>query len=186
MITGTYAAVTRDTGTWMGPVRVVRLNIFGTVYRRRHSVIDVQLTGVAGSHRTHPQVWRATPRLFWTLFALVGLLIAGVLVVIISFLPARAPLANTGDYTIVREAVWARLNGTVEDALIEVAPGTTARSSNLRGFALKGSTYYYYLEGRPSFDPLNRGLVGRDEIEVVLRDDGGPAPLVIYRLLSRR
>jgi hypothetical protein len=148
-------------------------------------VIDVQVSRVDGSRHRAVPVWRATPRLFWTLFALTGVFIAGMLVLVVSLLPARAPLANTTDHAIVREAVWARLNGTVEDALIDVAPGITARSSNIRGFSLKGSTYYYYLEGRPSFDPLSRGLVHRDQVEVVLRDDGGPQALVIYRVVTK-
>jgi hypothetical protein len=164
---------------------MVRQKVSSAVDQGRHVVIDVQASQVAGSQQTAVPVWRATPRLFWTLFALIGVFIAGMLVLIVSLLPARAPLANTGDYAIVREAVWARLNGTVEDALIDVAPGITARSSNIRGFSLKGSTYYYYLEGRPSFDPLSRGLVHRDQIEIVLRDDGGPQALVIYRVVTK-
>ena len=96
---------------------------------------------------------------------------------------AWAPLARSADYARVREAIWSRMNSVVEDPLIEAAPGVTVRESNLRGFTLNGQTYYYYIEGRRGFDPLSRGAVDREQIEVLLRDDNGPKTLVIYRLL---
>jgi hypothetical protein len=98
-------------------------------------------------------------------------------------LPTHVPLARSGDYTLVRDAIWSRLNGATGDPLIEISPGVTARASSVRGFSLNGETYYYYLEGRRGFDPLSRGAVGKDAVEIVLRDDGGPKVLVIYRLL---
>jgi hypothetical protein len=61
----------------------------------------------------------------------------------------------------------------------------SARASSVRGFTLNGRTYFYYTEGQRGFDPLSRGAVDRSEIEIVLRDDGGPMPLVIYRLKGK-
>jgi hypothetical protein len=144
-------------------------------------VINVQLPGIA-AQRVAPVTRRPGPRIFWLLFAVEGALIAGVFVLVLFLLPSRAPVTRSTDYTLVRDAIWARLNGSASDPLLEVAPGLTARSSNLRGFALNGRTYYYYIEGRRGFDPLSRGVVDASAIEIVLRDDDGPQPLVIYRL----
>lgn len=82
----------------------------------------------------------------------------------------------------IRAAVQSRLDETVDDPLVEVAPGIVVRSSNIRGFRLNGEVYYYYLEGERNFDPLSRGIVGHGDIDVVLRDPVGSSPLVVYRL----
>jgi len=149
-------------------------------------VINAHSPDLVSRQRGVAPVWRATPRLFWTLFAIVGLFVAASLIYIGSLLlPPQAPLANAGDYQIIREAIWSRVDGSIDDPLIEVAPGMTARASSVRGFALEGQTYYYYFEGRSGFDPLSRGIIDRSEIEIVLRDAGGPAPLVIYRIVSK-
>jgi hypothetical protein len=146
-------------------------------------VLNVQLPEIGAQRVVAPVARRPGPRIFWMLFAIEAALIAGVFALVVLFLlPSRAPLAHNADYTLVREAIWARLNGSVPDPLIEVAPGLTARSSNLRGFNLNGRTYYYYIEGRRGFDPLSRGVVDASAIEIVLRDDDGPQPLVVYRL----
>lgn len=140
-------------------------------------------TAFINGEATTPTVLRThvTSKAFWLLFSIEGLIIAGVCALILYFLlPVSLPLTRASDYTAVREAVVARFSGAVADPLIEVAPGVTARSSNVRGFARNGVTYYYYLEGQQSFDPLGRGAFTREQIEVVLRDANGPMPLVIY------
>jgi hypothetical protein len=158
--------------------------LFLHILARGHRVINAQLQGVANPSRALPRIRRVGPSAFWLLFAIEGLFVALVLILVLQFaLPARAPLSRGADYSAVREAIWSRLNGA-PDPLIEIAPGITARESNLRGFSLRGQTYYYYIEGRRGYDPFSRGVVGPDAIEVVLRDDGGPQTLVIYRLLG--
>jgi len=147
-------------------------------------VINAQLHGTAGRERAIPHTRRVGPRAFWALFAIESVFIAATLLVTIQLLlPARAPLARSADYAAVREAIWSRLNAATSDRLIEISPGVSVRESSVRGFSLNGQTYYYYLEGRRGFDPLSRGAVERDDVEIVLRDDGGPSTLVIYRLL---
>jgi hypothetical protein len=126
---------------------------------------------------------RIGPRAFWLLFAVEGAVIGVILLAVIALvIPAHTPLAAAPDRALVREAVLQRINGTVPDPLIDVGSGVSARTSNLRGFTLDGVTYYYYLEGKPGFDPLSRGAVSRDQVEIVLRDSSGPTPLVIYIL----
>lgn len=149
-------------------------------------MINVQLPTFVGKRQTTLPVRRISSQAFWLLFAAEALLVLGLLFVVLHLLlPVQSPFAASADYATVREAVWARVNGTVPDPLIDVQLGVTARASSVRGFTINGRTYYYYTEGRRGFDPLSRGAVDRSEIEEVLRDNGGPTPLVIYRLKGK-
>lgn len=149
-------------------------------------MINVQVPTFVDKRQMRLPVRRISSQTFWLLFAAEALLVFGLLFVVLHLvLPVQSPLAASADYATVREAVWARVNGTVPDPLIDVLPGVTARASSVRGFTLNDRTYYYYTEGRRGFDPLSRGAVDRSEIEEVLRDNGGPTPLVIYRLKGK-
>jgi hypothetical protein len=146
-------------------------------------VINVHISGAGAPRMLAARQARRGGLNFWLLFALEAAFIAGVLILVLAIvLPTRAPLARSADYATVRDAIWARVNGTINDPLIELAPGVSVRSSSVRGFALNGRTYYYYLEGQRGFDPLSRGAVAERDIEVVLRDADGPKPLVIYEI----
>ena len=146
-------------------------------------MINVRFSGMFAPRAIATPVRRSGATGFWILFALEAVFVAGVLMLVLALvLPTRAPLARGDDYAAIREAVWARVNGTINDPLIDIAPGVSVRSSSVRGFALNGQTYYYYLEGQRGFDPLSRGAVSKRDIEVVLRDSDGPKPLVIYEI----
>ncbi|MGQ9549561.1 MAG: hypothetical protein ACUVSY_10650 [Roseiflexus sp.] len=119
-------------------------------------------------------------RFFWGLFAVNALLFGSLLVVFLSH-PTTGSLSPL-EAEMLRAAVFTRLDGTVDDPLIEAAPGVFVRSSNPSGLRLNGTVYYYYIEGERNFDPLSRGSVDRADIDIVLRDVSGPRPLVIYRL----
>lgn len=127
---------------------------------------------------------RLGPRAFAALVAAELLLLLGVLVwALLVLLPPATPLASSDDLTPVREAIRARIGGAHPDPLVPVAAGHTARASNLRGFSLGGTTYYYYIEGDRNYDPLSRGAVAPSDVEVLLRDESGPRTIVIYRIL---
>jgi hypothetical protein len=148
-------------------------------------MINAQAPGIVVPERVAPPMKRIGPRTFLFLCALEGLLIAAIfLFVVYALAPQHVPLARSSDYATVREAIWARLNGTIDDPLVEVTAGVSTRESNVRGFTLHGQIYYYYIEGQRGFDPLSRGAVDFQGIEIVARDEDGPKPLVIYRLRS--
>ena len=129
-------------------------------------------------------VRRVGPRAFAVLIGIELAILVGVLVwALAALLPSATPLASTHNLTPVREAIHARVGGAVDDPLIEVRPGLSARASNLRGFQLGGETYFYYIEGTTNFDPLSRGAVAQSDVEVLARDSSGPLTVVIYRLL---
>lgn len=148
-------------------------------------MINAQLGGIAKPQTLSTPAARLSPRVFWWMFACVGLLAgAALLVLVAAATPARTPLARSADVLAVREQIWSSLNGAVSDPLVELTPGVTARQSNIRGFALNGQVYYYYVEGRPNFDPLSRGRLHQGQIELLMRDTAGPETLVIYRQLQ--
>lgn len=142
-------------------------------------------TGAEGALRNELlPVRRVGPRTVTVLVGLELVLIVGVLAwALATLVPPATPLAAPHDLTPVQEAIRARVGGAVNDPLVEIRPGLSARASNLRGFQLDGATYYYYVEGKANFDPYSRGAVATDRIEVLLRDSSGPATVVIYRLL---
>jgi hypothetical protein len=147
-------------------------------------MFNAHASGLAGS-KPAAQVRRISQRLFWLLFALVGLLVVGMLLFVLPLLlPPRAPLAQSGDYMTVRAAIYSRLSDAA-DPLVEVAPGVSAPASSVGGFTFNGYTYYYYREGRANFDPLSRGSVARDQVELVSREALGQDIVVIYRVLSK-
>lgn len=121
-----------------------------------------------------------------TLMLLMGaelVLVFGVLAwALIALVPAGSPFAARQDLTPVVEVVRGSVSGSLNDPLIDVGPGVSARASNLRGLSLDGAVYYYYVEGGANFDPLSRGAVADDAVEIMLRDTSGPSAVVIYRL----
>ncbi len=129
-------------------------------------------------------VHRIGPRAFAVLLGLDLLLVVGVLIGSLAWpFPPATPLAAPHALAPIQEAIRARLGGEVDDPLIEVAPGLSAHASNLRGFSLNDTIYYYYIEGAANYDPYSRGAVNAQAIEVLLRDHSGPTTIVIYRLL---
>jgi hypothetical protein len=146
-------------------------------------VINVHISGIASPRTLAAPKRRSGPASFWMLFTIEALFVASALALILTIvLPTRAPLTRSDDFATIRDAVWARVNGTIADPLIDIAPGVSIRSSSVRGFALNGHTYYYFFEGQHGFDPLSRGAVAQRDVEVLLRDADGPKPLVIYEI----
>lgn len=130
-----------------------------------------------------PPIRRIGPRALLILMGGELLLLFGVLIWAVGWLfPAPTPFAPKQDLTPVVQTVRGSLSGEISDPLIDVTPGVSVRSSNLRGLSLDGTVYYYYVEGRTNFDPLSRGAVASDAVEVMLRDTSGPSSIVIYRL----
>ncbi len=148
-------------------------------------MINVRISGFAPARVVAPRVPKHAKLNFWMLFALEALFIAGVLALVLTLvLPSRIPLVRSADVATIRDAVWARVNGTINDPLTDIAPGISVRASSVRGFALNGQVYYYYFEGQRGFDPLSRGAVNQRDIGILLRDSDGPKPLVIYEIIQ--
>jgi hypothetical protein len=145
-------------------------------------MINVQAPRIT-AERVAPSLKRMSPRAFWLVCLLEGAVLAAlVLFAVSAVLPNRAPLVRGADALAVREAVWARVNGSAADPLIEIGDGVSAPESSLRGFRLNGQVYYYYFEGQHGVDPLSRGIVGQDAVDVLVRDQHGPQRLVIYQI----
>ena len=69
-----------------------------------------------------------------------------------------------------------------KDPSITLANGLKVKSSNYRGVRIGGTTYYYSLSPRPSYDPLARGEVTSDQINVVVIRGDYPNRVMIYTI----
>jgi hypothetical protein len=131
-----------------------------------------------------PIVIRPGQHTFWALLAVQLVVVLAALVWSIDTLvpPGRVALADGDNRQHVVAAVYSRLNQQTPDRLLSVAPGVLARESSLRGFELNGSTYYYQLAGEQGFDPLSRGSVSHEQVEVVYRAANAGRTLLIYTM----
>lgn len=132
---------------------------------------------------TITNLWRSgRANLFFIMVGLELCLLLSVLVWLLLSAPPRPSLTTTPDLTRLTDEIQGRLSGLIIDPVIEVKPGVIVRSSNVRGFHYEGHVYYYYIEGAPNYDPLSRGLLRPDQVEIMLRDDSGEQTIVIYRV----
>jgi hypothetical protein len=148
-------------------------------------MLNVQISGLLTAERRIGRVRHLGVRFFWALFALEAALVLACAAVLVNVLPQRTSLSQAAKSEVLRAAVLSRLDGALEDPVIEVVPGVMARSSAVRGLELDGVTYHYYFENRQGFDPLSRGSVNRRDVEVLLRETNGERTLVIYRILAQ-
>lgn len=132
---------------------------------------------------TITNLWRSgRANLFFIMVGLELCLLLSVLVWLLLSAPPRPSLTTTPDLTLLTGEIQGRLSGLIIDPVIEVKPGVIVRSSNVRGFRYEGHVYYYYIEGATNYDPLSRGLLRPDQVEIMLRDDSGEQTIVIYRV----
>jgi hypothetical protein len=144
-------------------------------------VINAQISSPIGAARSQARLWRPGTATFWILVALESVILIAAALFLISRIPERTPLTAAAGAQQARDAV---LIGGAGDPLIEVAPGVIDRASSVRGLRIDGQVYYYYYEGRPGYDPLSRGAVAPEQVELLLRDEMGSEVLVIYRLVG--
>lgn len=68
------------------------------------------------------------------------------------------------------------------DPLVTLPSGVQVKSSNYRGVQIGDTTYYYNLAPHTSFDPLARGVVTSDQIQVVAVVGDPPDRVMIYTI----
>ncbi|NOK59049.1 MAG: hypothetical protein GFH27_549349n44 [Chloroflexi bacterium AL-W] len=119
-------------------------------------------------------------RFFGILFGIELCIVLGVLFMVLQsgFLTTPTPTENTQ----IQEAAWSRVYGDTTDPLLTVAPGMEVRASHIHGFDVNGTTYFYYLEGTPRFDPLSRPDIHADDVVVMLYEQRDTDTLVVYKL----
>ncbi len=125
---------------------------------------------------------RKSALVFWILLAMELAVLGVVLVWFFQPTTAQTQQSLAVDASQVRDAIWARLNGHIDDRLVEVQPDVFVYESNVRGFQLNGVVYYYYVDGRQNYDPLSRGAVNADQVETILRENGPRYQFTIYRI----
>ncbi|QZT34966.1 hypothetical protein HUR95_06930 [Caldalkalibacillus thermarum TA2.A1] len=71
-----------------------------------------------------------------------------------------------------------------DDPFIEAEPGVWVKQSNVEGIVVDGQRYYYSMIPHMSYDPLARGEVSMEDIDI-LYDEQGEFPVMIYTVKSR-
>lgn len=72
--------------------------------------------------------------------------------------------------------------GPSEDPPLVLPSGQSIKSSSYRGVPIDGVSYYYNLAPLPSFDPLARGQVTMQQIQVVAVIGDPPRRVMIYTI----
>jgi hypothetical protein len=114
----------------------------------------------------------------------IGLVVSSSLVIGLATGRISAPTSAAARPSPVSEVLsyvttW---RGAAEDPVITLAPGLPVKSSNYRGVRLGGTLYYYNLAPRQSYDPLARGAVTADQIQIVAVVGDPPNRVMVYSL----
>ena len=67
-----------------------------------------------------------------------------------------------------------------DDTLVQVRPGVFAKSSNVNGVPLNGTTYYYDIASHQSFGPLRSGALTESQVDVVGREANPNFLILVY------
>lgn len=122
-------------------------------------------------------------------WAVLGLVVLGLALVVPVTLPrgAAQPVAAAppADSTLTEQDVIATVLSYVEserpdDPLIQVDDGVWVKRSNYSGVTIGRTVYYYALLPHASFDPLSRGLVSADQVQVIHVLDYAEFRILIY------
>lgn len=106
-------------------------------------------------------------------------------------LPHQATRAIVPDRATRQPANRADLTSTIlsyienereDDPLVQVSGGIWAKRSNVEGISINGTRYYYALLPHASFDPLSRGQVSLDDIQIVQEIREGEFTILIYTI----
>ncbi|GAB4110614.1 MAG: hypothetical protein Fur005_12200 [Roseiflexaceae bacterium] len=145
-------------------------------------MINAQIASTPQTARTEARLWRPGSATFWMLLVIEGAIILVAAWFLIGIFPQQSPLSYVEAARQVRDYVVA---DPAADPLIEVAPGVIDRASSVHGVKVAGEVYYYYYEGRVSYDPLSSGVIKPEQAELLLRDESSATPLVVYRLIGQ-
>jgi hypothetical protein len=88
-----------------------------------------------------------------------------------------APLTPAVSQVLSYALAW---RGPDEDPPVVLPSGVAAKASNYRGVEIDGTTYYYNLAPRPSFDPLARGELTSQQVQIVAVVGDPPNRVMIY------
>lgn len=70
------------------------------------------------------------------------------------------------------------------DLLIEYKPNLWVKNSNVNGIHIDNTTYYYSLYPHMSYDPLTRGDISTDDIDLLYEEQHHAYSIFIYTIKS--
>lgn len=91
--------------------------------------------------------------------------------------PPLPPPASPAGEVLSYATTW---RGPALDPLITLPSGVQVKSSNYRGVVIDGVTYYYNLAPHASYDPLARGVMSIDQVQIVAVVGDPPDRVLIY------
>jgi hypothetical protein len=69
-----------------------------------------------------------------------------------------------------------------DDPFIEVESNIFVKESNYKGIKINGQIYYYSLFPHMSYDPVTRGEIDREDVNIIYKDDNEEIPVIIYTI----
>src|SRR5439155_23485433 len=125
--------------------------------------------------------WASVERLAGPIFVMVlASLLIGVATGLVRSPPGSPSPAATSPAVAHVLAYAVGWLGPDEDPPIPLASGRAVKTSNYRGVAVDGVTYFYNLAPRPSYDPLARGELTAQQIRIVAIVGDPPNRVTIY------
>jgi hypothetical protein len=98
-------------------------------------------------------------------------------------LPTASPAGPAVSSPVAQVLFYATTwRGPAADPVITLPNGLPVKSSNYRGVPIGNVVYYYNLAPSPSYDPLGRGQVTADQIDVVAVVGDPPQRVLVYTL----
>jgi hypothetical protein len=83
----------------------------------------------------------------------------------------------------VKEEVLSYISETRDDdPFIEVESNIFIKESNYKGITINDKTYFYSLSPHMSYDPVTRGEVEIEDVNVIYNDNDAEAPVIIYTI----
>jgi hypothetical protein len=83
----------------------------------------------------------------------------------------------------IKEEVLSYVSETRDDdPLIEVESNIFVKESNYKGVTINNQTYYYSLFPHMSYDPVSRGEITREDVEIIYKDNDAEISVIIYTI----
>jgi hydroxymethylpyrimidine pyrophosphatase-like HAD family hydrolase len=67
-----------------------------------------------------------------------------------------------------------------DDPFIEVESNIFIKESNYKGITINDQTYYYSLSPHMSYDPVSRGKMDLEDVNIIYNDNNAEIPVIIY------
>jgi hypothetical protein len=97
--------------------------------------------------------------------------------------PSLAYESNNIEIEKIKKEIYSYVHKHREDdPLIEVESNIHIKESNVNGVSIDGKTYFYSLFPHMSYDPVSRGEVSKNEVNIIFEGQDEKIPIIIYTI----